>query len=140
MRVRIEDALEIEAGRVALLVRALFGLHGSEGAEKQVADVGENGGAAGSDAVFGHEGQKLGEEIVNLPGRFEAAETAGEDGNVHGVLLALQGERMALAEPGIGVGSEPAALASRGRTVLTPGQDAGNAGVAGFCSHFGPRK
>ena len=81
-------ALETDAGRVRFFLGALLRLPGGQGAKEKLADVSENGGTAGSDAVFGHKGQELGEEGVDFFRGFEAAETAGEGGDVRGVLRA----------------------------------------------------
>ena len=139
IRIGTHHAREIEAGRIGVVLGTEFGLPGGQGAEEKLADVRENGGAAGSDAIFSYESQEPGEEGVDLFAGFKAAETAGERGDVGGVLRAKERERMAFAEPGVGIGSEGAALASGGRTVLTAREDVGNAGVAGCWFHFGPR-
>jgi hypothetical protein len=49
-----------------------------EGAEKEAADVGEDGGTAGRDAVLGQEFIKVLEGMVDALGGLEALEVADE--------------------------------------------------------------
>ncbi len=53
-----------------------------EGAELEAGDVGEDGGAAGGDAIFDHEAGEGAEKVVHFAGGFEiegiGAEVGGE--------------------------------------------------------------
>jgi len=42
-----------------------FLFDGREGAEEQATDVGEDGGAAGGDAVFGQKGKEFGQRVID---------------------------------------------------------------------------
>ena len=57
-----------------------FLFHGGDGAEELVGDVGQDGGAAGADAVLGEKEQKAGEEVVDGSGGGESGQSAGERG------------------------------------------------------------
>ena len=79
--VELRGAVEDEAGHQAV-VGVEFLIDGGEGAELEAGDVGEDGSAAGGDAVFDHEAGEGAEEVVHLAGGFEiegiGAEMGGE--------------------------------------------------------------
>jgi len=58
-----------------------------EGAQKEAADVGENGGTAGRDAVLGQEFVEVLEGMVDTLGGLEALEISDQPGAVIGGLL-----------------------------------------------------
>jgi len=62
---------------------------GGEGAQKQVAGVGHDGGATRGDAVLGLEEKKAGEEVVDGDGGLELGETGDEFGSKAGGLVLL---------------------------------------------------
>jgi hypothetical protein len=63
-----------------------FFLDGGEGAEKEVAGVGHDGGATGVDAVGGFKLEEAREEVVDGDGGLEFGETGGEGGREVGLL------------------------------------------------------
>jgi hypothetical protein len=91
-----------------------IGVNLREGAEKQAADVGENGGAAGRDAVLGQEFVEVLEGMVDALGGLEALEVSDELGAViGGLLLDLFGAMLA-TEAGVRVGNGKTAAAAGG--------------------------
>ena len=54
-----------------------FGFYGGERLEEELADVGENGGGAGSDAALGEGGEDFAQDVVDVGG---GVEMAGERG------------------------------------------------------------
>jgi hypothetical protein len=62
-------------------------LDGGEGAEEQAADVGEDGGVAGCNAILSEEVVEFGEGLVDAFGGLEAAGFAREGGGEVGVLF-----------------------------------------------------
>jgi len=77
-----DDALGLVAGRIG------FVFDGGEGAEKEVADVGQDGGAARGDAVLRKKAEEIGEDLVEVRSRFELRELAEEGGGEVGLLEA----------------------------------------------------
>jgi hypothetical protein len=55
-------------------------VHGGDGAEKQIADVGEDGGTARRDTILREKEQEFGENVVDIGGRGELGGFAGESG------------------------------------------------------------
>ena len=66
------------------------GVNGGEGAQLQATDVGENGGAAGGDAIGGQEPIEVVEGMVDALGSLEALATVGKSGVDVGVLHLLE--------------------------------------------------
>jgi hypothetical protein len=63
---------------------------GAMGVEELVGDVGQDGSAAGGDATFGDEGEKAGEELVDVEGGVELGELREEfPGEVEGIIWRL---------------------------------------------------
>ncbi len=111
-------------------------LDGGEGAEEQVADVGEDGGAACSDAVLGKKAEEIGEDLIEVGRGLELGELAEEgDGEVG--LLETDRARVDVfgAETGGDIGDSVAATAAGAGAVLTTGQVIGEAGVDGLFVH-----
>jgi hypothetical protein len=81
--------------------------YGGHGAEDLVGDVGQDGGAAGRDAIFGEKEEQAGEEFVDGAGGGEFFEAAGEGGGEIG--FGVYVGRVATAESGSGAGDKFAA-------------------------------
>jgi hypothetical protein len=83
-RRRLEEVAEVETRRFkARSVRVAgmeFAVEGGKGAEEEIADVGEDGGAARGDAAFGEQQEQTAEEEVDFGGGLELPEFAGEGG------------------------------------------------------------
>jgi len=118
-----------------------FLLDGREGAEEELIDVGEDGGAARGNAVLGEQDHEFGEEVMNLGGGVELAEQAGEGGGevgVGGIGLPILKARMAKAESGMRVQDAQTAAAAFAGEMAAAGV-VGGAGFGVFISHFEPR-
>ena len=94
-----------------------------------VGDIGEDGGAAGRDLVFGEEKKKAGEEVVDGEGGTEFPEVGGERGCGGRLALIFREAGVAWAKSGVDVGSEKAAAPAVGETV---GAASGVVDEAGF--------
>ncbi len=97
-----------------------FMLHRREGVEKQLADVGENGGVAGRDAIAGQHGKEPAEGVIDRGGGLEIFDRAKEfsgDGFGVGVGLELL-PAMLRAEGRMVVGAQHAAAVAAGGSVL----------------------
>jgi hypothetical protein len=138
-----KHAFEIQAGKVLLVVlecRLLFGLDAGKGAEKEVANIGEDGSAAGGDALLSEEDQNVREKFVDLGGGIELVELGGESGKIRDAGLAKGRTSVAPTEMGIGVHDGDAALAVFGGLMLTTTRFIDGAGVRRFGVHFCPQK
>jgi hypothetical protein len=125
---------ELDAGRAGLEV--VFVGDGGEGAEEEIADVGEDGGAACGDAVLRKQAEEIGEDLVEVGGGLEFSELAEEgDGEVGFLEAAGAGVDVFGAETGGDVGDGMAAAASGAGAVLATGQVIGGAGVDGWFVH-----
>jgi len=123
------------------LVGAGFVLDGGESAEEEIANVGEDGGAACGDAVLGKKAEEIGEDLVEVRGGLEFGKLADEGGGEVGLLEAVRaGVEVFGAEPGSGVGDGVAAAAAGGGAVLTTRQVIGGTGVDGLFVHGKPQK
>lgn len=111
-----------------------FLLDAREGVEEELADVGENGGVAGWNAILGDGGEELAEDEVDVGGGEEVAADGGGD---------FRTKLMRLEELLLGAGVEGtkgeviaakhAATAAVGKGELTePGFDLGREGVRGI--------
>src|SRR5260370_12778193 len=98
-------------------VRVKIGVDCGEGAEEQVADVGEEGGGGGGDASLGHEGVEGGEGMVDALGVLEAAGFFGQ-GRQEVLGVARLGSRVSSAEGATRVGNHGTALAAGGGAAL----------------------
>ncbi len=97
-----------------------FMLHRGEGVEKQLADVGENGGVAGREAIAGQQGKEPTEGVIDRGGGleiFDGAKEFSDDGLGVGVGLELLAA-MLRAERRMVVGAQHAAAAAVGGNVL----------------------
>ncbi len=97
-----------------------FMLHRREGVEKQLADVGENGGVAGQDAIAGQQGKEPTEGVIDRGGGLEIFDGAKEfsgDGFGVGVGLELL-PAMLRAERRMVIGAQHATAAAAGGDVL----------------------
>ena len=91
---------------------------GGKGAEELVGDVGERGGAACGDFIFGEEEKKASEEFVDGDSGAELLEVGGEDGgSFRGVLLILGELGVGGAVHGIEVTDVEAATLAVGETM-----------------------
>src|SRR5579859_7223198 len=90
---------------------------GGEGAEQEVGDVGEDGGAAWGDAAFGEEMVEGAEGVVDALGPLKGEGAGGKSGReIFGV--AGLGSGVTGAEGAVGVDRGHAALAAGGGAVL----------------------
>jgi hypothetical protein len=111
-----------DGGRAGCGVRVELLFDGRKGTEEEVADIGEDGGAAGGDAVVGQIAVEVAEGFVDAGGGLEAVGLAGEDGGEAGVVLGLVvAEGVAEAEAGVRVGDGEAAVPAFGRAVVAVG-------------------
>ena len=98
----------------------LLMLDGGKGAEKNLSEIGQNGGAACGDAVLDEEDGDLGDEAVNAGGRLESGEQTEEG---RGKVFVLGGQELARdvaeTEAGGGIKDGQAAAASGGGEVAT---------------------
>ncbi len=96
-----------------------FVLHRGEGVEKQLADVGENGGVAGRDAIAGQQGKEPAEGVIDRGGGLEIFDGAKEfSGDGFGVGVGLELLAMLRAERGMVLHAQHAAAAAAGGDVL----------------------
>jgi len=72
-----------------VVLRVAFVLDGGESAQKQIARVGHDCGAARGDAVLGLEQKEAGKEVVDRDGRLEFGETGDEFGREVSRLVAF---------------------------------------------------
>jgi len=113
-----------------------FFLHGGEGAEELVGDVGEDGGAAGADAVLGEKEQQAGEEVVDGGSGGEFGETVGEGVGEIGGFAAIFGEfGVAGAEAGVGVVDQDSAAFAIGELLAAAGRVVEGTGFSCFGVH-----
>ena len=101
------------------MLRFVFAVESRYGAEELVGDVGEYGGTAGRDAILGDEQEKAREEIVDVGGGVELAESGGKgvrEIGGHGAILRELG--VAGAEASVVFGDGEAAAGAVGEAVL----------------------
>jgi len=68
-----DGAIEHRFPRLEFIVKFVFVFDITEGVEQEVADVSENGGVAGRDAVLGEGGEEFAEDEVDVGGGQEVA-------------------------------------------------------------------
>jgi len=68
----VNDDARTVAGGISLLG------DGGESAKEEIADIGEDGGAASSDAVLGKKAEEIGEDLIEVGGGFELGKLAEE--------------------------------------------------------------
>jgi len=134
-------ARHIENDLAWLVVQGVeFVFDGGDGAEEEIADVGEDGGAACGDAILREEAEKIGEHLVEVGSGLEFGELADEGGGEVGLIeVDRAGVDMFGAEASDGVGDGVAATAAGGGAVLTTGQVIGGARVDGLFVHGEPQ-
>src|SRR6266849_7389350 len=105
----------VEAGAAGVGIK--IGVDCGQGAEEQVADIGEDAGAARGDAALGQERVQGSEGIVDALGVLEAASFLGEERQE---VLGVAGfrSRVSSAEGATRVGNHRAALATGGSAML----------------------
>lgn len=92
-----------------------FVVDGGKGAEFEVGDIGEDGGATGGDAVLDQEGGEAGEEVVDLDSGFEIGGFGAESGGEVGVdEFCFEAGGVAEAEGGVLRDGEVAAATGAG--------------------------
>jgi hypothetical protein len=102
-----------------LVLRLVFAVEGRYGAEELIGDVGEDGGTARRDAVLGDEQEKAGEEIVDVGGGVELAESGGEGvGKIGGRGAILRELGVSGAEASVGLRDGEAAAGAVREAVL----------------------
>ena len=112
-------------------------IDGGEGAEELVGDVGEHGGAARGNSIFGEEEKEAGEEFVDGNGGAEFLEVGGEDGgSFRGVLLILWELGVDGAVRGIKGSDVEAATLTVGETMRATSGVIDGAGVSDLLGHF----
>lgn len=103
-----------------------------------VGDIGEDGGAAGRDAVLREKQEQAGKEVIDRFDGCEFGEIGSEDGgDIAGYADVLGQFAVARAEKGIGVGQRQSAACAVGETVATARRIIGGTRVSRFCFHFG---
>src|SRR6266849_4263497 len=114
-------ARHIENDLAWLVVQGVeFVFDGGDGAEEEIADVGEDGGAACGDAILGKKAEEIGEDLVEVGSGLQFGELAEEgDGEVGLLETDRAGVDVFGAETGGGVGDGLAATASGAGAVLT---------------------
>src|SRR6266581_6510653 len=115
-----------------------IGVNLRQRAQKQAADVGENGGTARRDAVLSQELVEIVEGMVDALCGLEVVEPPGEVEVVIGGLHLVLFGAMLRTEPGLGFRSETLALTPGGRTIGAANR--GEDGFRGERFHFEPRK
>src|SRR6266851_781032 len=121
------------------VLRVGFVSDGGEGAEEEIADVGEDSGAARGNAILRKKAEEIGQDLVEVRGGLEFGELAEEVSGEVGILEAVRaGEDVFGAETGGGAGDGVAATAAGAGTVLATGQVIGGAGVDGLFVHGDP--
>ena len=120
-----------------LVLRFVFAFEGRYGAEELVGDVGEDGGTAGRDAILRDEQEKAGEEIVDVGGGVELAESGGEGvGKIGGRGAILRELGVAGAEASVGGGDGEAAAGAVGEAVLAARCVGGGIELGWVIGHF----
>src|ERR1700676_2190912 len=101
-----------------LVLRFVFAVEGRYGAEELVGDVGEDGGTARRDAILRDEKEQAGEEIVDVGGGVELAESGGERvGEIGGCGAILRELGVTGTEASVGGGDREAAAGAVGEAV-----------------------
>ena len=115
----------------------LIGVDLRQSAEEKAADVGEDGGAAGRDAVLGQKLVQVGEREVDALGGLESLPIADQRSvEVFSLLLFLL-RVMPRAKTGVGVRGQEAALTSAGSEMRATDGSCG--GAKGLRFHVVPR-
>ena len=122
-------------------LRVHFVLDSGESTEKEISDVGEDGGAAGGNAVLGEQAEEIREDLVDVRSGVELRELTDENGGEVGLFAAFLARLNVFgAEARGGVRSGVTATAAGAGAVLTARQVIGEAGVGDFLVHFEPRR
>jgi len=113
-----------------------FVVDGGQGAKELVGDVGEDGGAARGDFIFGEEEKKPSEEFVDGNGGAEFLEVGGEDdGSFRGVLLILGQLGVGGTVRGIEITDVEAATLTVGEAMRATSEVIDGAGVSDLLVH-----
>jgi hypothetical protein len=122
LRSRCSGGRLVPVNHDAAAVAVDFAVDGGEGAELEIGDVGQDRGAAGSDAIFDEETAELGEEIVDLDGGAEVRGLVAEGRGQVGIdERGFEAGGVAEAEGGVLRDWEMAAAAGAG--AITAGGD-----------------
>jgi len=111
-------------------------IDGGESAEEEIADVGEDGSAAGRDVAGGEELVEVAEGVVDALGGLEALPLEEERFGEVGELILL--EEMLRAEAGARVLGERTALAAGGGAIGTASGEGWRFGFHGVAVPVGP--
>jgi hypothetical protein len=97
-----------------------FVVDGGEGAQEQIADIGQNRGATRSNLVLGKESVEFAEGIVDAHGGLKFFGLAGKGcGEIGEFAVLLLADGVTEAETGSGVSDGKAATAATGGAMLT---------------------
>jgi len=123
----------------------IFAVDGSQGAEKKIADIGEDGGVARRDTLLSEEVVEFAEGAVDAGGGLEVLGASGEGGSdVGDVALLLLHRGVAETEAGNDIDDGLAAAASAGGEIAavdligSVGGASGVSGAGGFGVHRVP--
>jgi hypothetical protein len=133
------DIAGLEARRICILkFEVIFAVDGGERAEEQVASVGHDGGAAGSDFVAGLELIEFAEGVVDVGGGAEFLDVTDEGGGEVGLVeVFLEQSGVLGAEAGVGIRDGHAATTAAGGALPAMGEygSGGNGGARVIGSH-----
>jgi hypothetical protein len=120
-----------------LVLRFVFAVEGRYGAEELVGDVGKDGGTARRDAILRDEKEQAGEEIVDVGGGVELAESGGKSVREIGGRDAILRELgVAGAEARVGLRDGEAAAGAIGEAVLAARCVGGGIELGWVIGHF----
>jgi hypothetical protein len=115
----------------------VFAIEGRYGAEELVGDVGEDGGTARRDAILRDEKEQAGEEIVDVGGGVELAESRGKGVREIGGRSAILRELgVAGAEASVGGGDGKAAAGAIREAVFAARRVCGGIELGWVIGHF----
>ena len=118
-----------------------FAVDGGEGAEKEISDVCEDGGAAGGNAVLGEQAEEIREDLIDVGSGVELSKLTDENRSEVGLFAVFPASLHVFgAEARGSVRNGVTATAAGAGAVLTARQVIGEAGVVDFLVHFDPRR
>jgi len=130
----IEDDL---GRRIGIFLGVELAVDSGEGTKELVGDVGEDGGTARGDFIFGEEEKEAGEEFVDGDGGAEFLEVGREGcGGFRGFLLILRELGVSGTVRGIASTDIEAATLAVGETMCATSGVIDGAGVSDLLGHF----